>query len=94
MTGQVASRLPLELSASGRVHFASPQQQWHGDNVMQVARFAGQEMMAITMDTRTGFRLSYLGFNLNGFVTMEQATHAAPGFAKRVLKELTDRVME
>ena len=85
---------PLEQSAGGRVNFGSPQQQWHGDNVMQLALFAGQEMMAIMMEKEAGFRLGYLGFNQHGFATMEQAKTAAPAFARGVLKELSDRVIQ
>lgn len=65
------------------------QQVWWGDNpeVMQVARFAGQEMMAIT-DDAGAFELEYLGHTASGFESIERAKSAAPGFARAVLKRL------
>lgn len=38
----------IELDGAGKVMMASPQRQWRGDEVMQIARFAGHELMAIT----------------------------------------------
>lgn len=71
------------------------QQVWGGDSpeVMQVARFAGQEMMAIT-DDAGAFELDYLGFVGGGFASIEAAKAAAPEFARAVLGRLRDIVQD
>lgn len=44
--------MELALHGGGKVLMSAPQQKWHGDNpaVAQYARFAGQDMAAITDD--------------------------------------------
>ncbi|KWA83982.1 hypothetical protein WL29_21695 [Burkholderia ubonensis] len=86
----------IELDSAGKVAFAAPQQKWHkpeGDDgaLLQTARFAGQEMMAIT-DDAGGFELHYLNFKADGFPSIEAAKLAAPEFAKRVLARLSDMI--
>ncbi|WP_282366571.1 hypothetical protein [Pseudomonas sp. PS02290] len=72
-----------------------PQQVWWGDSpeVMQVARFAGQEMLAIT-DDAGAFELDYLGHIGSGFVSIEDAKAAAPEFARSVLERLRNTVQD
>ncbi|MCK9709869.1 hypothetical protein [Pseudomonas syringae] len=72
-----------------------PQQVWWGDNpeVMQVARFAGQEMMAIT-DDAGAFELDYLGHIGSGFATIDDAKAAAPDFARAVLERLHNLIQD
>lgn len=64
-----------------------PQQTWIGDYLMQRARFAGQEVMAVT-DDAGGFQLYYLEHISKGFSTMEEAKAAAPAFARAVLARM------
>jgi hypothetical protein len=77
----------IELDGGGRVKMAAPQQQWHGDDAMQTAVFAGEELRAITDDAGR-FDLHYLGFRTTGFATLEDAKAAARVFAKAVLAHM------
>lgn len=72
-----------------------PQQVWWGDSpeVMQVARFAGQEMMAIS-DDAGAFELDYLGHIGSGFACIEDAKAAAPEFARAVLERLRNLIQD
>ncbi|MDZ5605193.1 hypothetical protein SJI00_20690 [Pseudomonas sp. RP23018S] len=71
------------------------QQVWWGDNseVMQVARFAGQEMVAIA-DDAGAFELEYLGHIGSAFASIEDAKAAAPGFARAVLERLRNLIQD
>lgn len=71
------------------------QQAWWGDSpaVMQVARFAGQEMVAITNDAGA-FELDYLGHIGCGFSSIEDAKVAAPEFARTVLERLRNLIQD
>ena len=71
------------------------QQVWWGDSpqVMQVARFAGLEMMAIT-DDAGGFELDYLGHIGSEFASIEDAKAAAPEFARTVLDRLRNLIQD
>lgn len=71
------------------------QQVWWGDNpeVMQAARFAGQEMVAIT-DDAGAFELNYLGHIGSGFASIKDAIAAAPGFARAVLERLRNLIQD
>ncbi len=88
--------MTIELHAGGRVQFLGPQQRWdagpsdESKGVLETALFAGQRMMAIT-DDAGGFELHYLGFATGGFRTMDIAKHAAPEFARRVLRRFDHR---
>jgi hypothetical protein len=86
----------IEIDSGGRVAFSALQQRWRDPNgedgtVIQTARFAGQEMMAIS-DDAGGFDLHFLNFKAGGFKTMNDAMKAAPEFAKRVLARMTEMV--
>lgn len=85
--------MELALHGGGKVLMAAPQQDWHGDNpaVAQYARFAGQDMTAIT-DDAGAFELLYLGFVTGGFPTIDAAKAAAPLFARRVLAHLSNLI--
>ena len=85
--------MEISVSAAGKLGIGIPQQRWTDGNggdasLMQISRFAGQEMMAITDDQR-GFELLYLGFKGTGFATMDAAKKAAPEFARSVLGRMT-----
>jgi hypothetical protein len=71
------------------------QQVWYGDTpqVMQTARFAGQEMVAIT-DDAGAFKLDYLGHIGSGFARIEDAKTAAPEFARAVLERLRNLILD
>lgn len=72
-----------------------PQQIWYGDKpqVMQTARFAGQEMVAIT-DDAGAFELDYMGHIGSGFSSIEDAKAAAPDFARTVLERLRTLIQD
>jgi len=72
-----------------------PQQVWWGDSpeVMQIARFAGQEMMAIT-DDAGAFELDYLGHIASSYTSIEEAKTAAPEFARAVLDRLRNLIQD
>lgn len=71
------------------------QQVWWGDapQIMQTARFAGQEMVAIT-DDAGAFDLDYLGHTVSGFSSMDEAKAAAPAFARAVLERLHNLIKD
>lgn len=87
----------MEIKARGGSVFPlnRPQQVWYGDTpqVMQTARFAGQEMMAIT-DDAGAFELDYLGHIGSGFASIEDAKAAAPEFARAVLERLRNLIQD
>lgn len=80
----------IELNAEGRFLMSTPQQSWRGDKpeIMVVAEFAGQKMIAVT-DDAGAFALKYLGFEAGGFRSMGAAKSAAPDFARRVLARMS-----
>ncbi len=84
----------IEISPGGLYQYEGAQQVWRGDSpdVMQVARFAGHEMTAIT-DERGGFMLLYMGHMATGFENMDQAKAAAPTFARAVLAKLAAMIV-
>jgi hypothetical protein len=89
--------MKIEIGPGGKLLFDA-EQRWHATEggspeVMQLARFAGQEVMAIT-DDQGGFQLHYLGFQASGFYAMESAIAAAPEFARRVLLRMLELVAE
>ncbi|RMP63006.1 hypothetical protein ALQ19_02725 [Pseudomonas syringae pv. berberidis] len=59
--------------------------------MMQVARLAGQEMMAIS-DDAGAFELDYLGHIGSGFASIDDAKAAAPEFARAVLERLRNLI--
>jgi len=72
-----------------------PQQVRHGDKpqAMQIARFAGQGMMAIT-DDAGAFELDYLVHISSGFASMEDAKAGAPEFTRAVLERLRNLIQD
>lgn len=81
------SSMKIELDGGGKVKMAAPPQQWHGDEVMQTAVFAGEQMMAVTDDAGR-FDLHYLGFKTTGFASLEDAKASAQAFARAVLAHM------
>ncbi|MEY2151113.1 hypothetical protein AB7849_09360 [Rhodanobacter sp. 115] len=84
----------IDLDGGGKFIFEAPQQRWNSGprsenkGVLEVAYFAGQELMAIA-DDAGGFRLRYLNFTTGDFKTMESAKLAAAEFARHVLARMT-----
>lgn len=74
------------------------QQEWKGDSpeIMQVARFAGREMMVIQQSDETPdlYELQYLGFVTGNIKGIETAKSLAPEFAKKVLSQLSDMIID
>lgn len=85
----------IVANIEGREKFSGVQQKWSGDEpaVLQRACFAGQEMIAMTSSAGV-FVLMYLGFDLEGFDTMETAKAQAPAFARKVLARLSDMIAD
>lgn len=90
--------ITIDIGPGGAVALAAPQQQWTGDqpNIMQVARFAGHDMLAVQSDGQepSAFELHYLGVVASGFETMGQATESAPAFAKEVFSYLAKMIKD
>lgn len=82
----------IDLDGGGKVKMAAPQQQWHGDEMMQTAVFAGENMMAITDDAGR-FDLHYLGFKATGFASLADAQASAQAFARKVLARMTELIL-
>lgn len=91
----VASPVAMEISVrEGEfLPLNQSQQVWYGEDpeVMQVARFAGHEMMAITDDSGA-FKLTYMDHVVRGFSSIEDAKAAAPGLARAVLERLRNLI--
>lgn len=85
----------INLHAGGQLQHRAKQQTRWGDtpDILQAAKFAGQEMLAIT-DDAGAFDLTYLGFEAKGFVTMDAAKAAAPEFARKVLARLASLISD
>lgn len=83
--------MQIELDGGGKVKMSAAQKQWRGNEVMQTAVFAGQEVMAIT-DDAGAFDLHYLGFTTAGLASLEEAKASAPAFIKAVLVHMTTMI--
>lgn len=89
----------IDLDGGGKFIFEAPQQRWSSGarnetkGVLEIAYFAGQELMAIT-DDAGGFRLRYLNFSTAGFDSMDAAKQAAPAFARRVLDRMRSMIAD
>lgn len=90
--------MDIKITAAGKLSLTVPQQGWSDGNAgdpaaMQVARFAGQEMMVIT-DNAKAFDLRFMGYQTGGFATMEAAKAAAPEFARKVFDRLVKMISD
>lgn len=88
--------MTIRVSSTGQMQFDRPRQEWHagrGGNpaTMQVANFAGQELMAIT-DDNGGFELHYLGFTEGPYPSMDRANAEAAKFALAILDALKSKI--
>lgn len=89
--------MSIRVSAAGQMQLDRPQQEWRtsltGDpSIMQIANFAGQELIAIT-DDKGGFDLEYLGFTEGPYPTMDRAKAEAPKFALAVLEVMKSKIV-
>ena len=88
--------MDIEISKAGDFNFDVPQQVWSDetDKIMQTSRYAGQEMMVIqnSGDETNVYELHYLGLEVSGFNSMNEAKIYAPQFAKAVLGELSNLI--
>ena len=88
--------MDIEISPAGSFNFDVPQQNWsdEADQIMQVSKFAGHEMMAIQKsdDEPDIYELRYLGLEVSGFNSMSEAKLHAALFAKAVLGELSNLI--
>lgn len=87
----------IRASAAGQMQFDRPQQEWRasrsGDpSLMQIANFAGHELVAIT-DDKGGFELEYLGFTEGPYPTIDHAKAGAPKFALAVLDVMKSKII-
>lgn len=84
----------MEINPEGRALYSVAQERWSEvTDTVQTARFAGQSML-VSYGTHGDFLLSYLGFDLGGFKSMDEAKAAAPAFARKVLIRLVDMISQ
>ena len=90
--------MDIEISQAGSFNFNVPQQTWNDEanQIMQTSRYAGHEMMAIQKsdDEPDVYELRYLGLEVSGFNSMDEAKFHASQFAKAVLSELSNLINE
>jgi len=90
--------MDIALTSAGKLMHQWPQQSWYGESpeIMQTSRFAGQEMIAIQKsdDEPEIYELHYMGFAVSGFVGIVAAKDKAPAFAKKVLINLSEQILE
>ena len=90
--------IEIEIGPAGKVGLKAPQQHWHGRNpdLIQYARFAGQEMMANQKSDEEPdiFELHFLGLVGTGFESMAEAKETAAAFAREVFTYLSQMVKD
>lgn len=87
----------IRASITGQMQLNRPQQKWNDGRgsdpaIMQVASFAGQELMVIT-DDNGGFELHYLGFTEGPYPSMDHAKAEAAKFAIAVLDVMKSKIV-
>jgi len=82
----------VEMSPTGELNFKLPQQDWTGNDAVQSAHFAGQQM--IIKFTGDEFELHYLGLKVSGFSDIDEAKLNAPEFARSVLQILGEFIRD
>ena len=80
------------MSPSGELNFKLPQQEWTGNDAIQSAHFAGQQMVIRRLEDK--YELHYLGLKVGGFEEMEDAKFNAPEFARSVFQILGDFIRD
>jgi hypothetical protein len=85
----------VEMSPSGELSFKLPQQEWTGNDAIQSAHFAGQQMVISRSESNHDeYELHYLGLKVGGFSDIDEAKHNAPEFARSVLQILGDFIRD
>lgn len=88
--------IEIDISPAGKINLDAPQQNWYGrePEMIQYARFAGQEIMAIQKsdDEPEAFELHFLGLVGGGFQSMTEAKESAPAFAREVFTYLSQMI--
>jgi hypothetical protein len=84
----------VEMSPSGELNFKPPQQEWAGNDAVQSAHFAGQQMIKKKSDKVEEYELHYLGLKVSGFEDIEDAKFSAPEFARSVFRILSDFIRD
>ena len=82
----------VEMSPSGELSFKLPQQQWSGNEIIQSAFFAGQQMIIKRSDDE--YELHYLGLKVGEFADIDDARFNAPEFARSVLQILGEFIRD
>ena len=89
------SEQEVEMSPSGELSFKLPQQEWTGNDAIQSAHFAGQQMVISRSESNPDvYELHYLGLKVGGFEEMEDAKFNAPEFARSVFQILGDFIKD
>ena len=76
----------VEMSPSGELSFKLPQQEWTGNDAIQIAHFAGQQMVIRRLDDE--YELHYLGLKVGRFSDIDEAKYNAAEFARSVFQIL------
>ena len=85
----------VQMSPSGELGFKLPQQEWSGNDAIQSANFAGQQMIIKRSDDNTDeYELHYLGLKVGGFDDINDAKFNAPDFARSVFQILGDFIRD
>ena len=85
----------VEMSPAGELSFKLPQQEWTGNDAIQSAHFAGQQMVICRSESNPDlYELHYLGLKVGGFEEMEDAKFNAPEFARSVFQILGDFIKD
>ena len=85
----------VEMSPSGELSFKLPQQEWTGNDAIQGAHFAGQQMVISRAESNPDvYELHYIGLKVGGFEEMEDAKFNAPEFARSVFQILGDFIRD
>jgi len=89
--------MEIKVGPAGKISLEqAPQQVWHGEepDIMQISRFAGQEMMMIQKSDNEPdiYELHYMGFVATGFKGAEIAKSNALEFARKVLSRMADLI--
>ncbi len=86
------SEKEVEMSPSGELNFKLPQQDWTGNEAIQSAYFAGQQMIIKRSDD--DYELHYLGLKVGGFEDIDDAKYNAPEFARSIFQILGEFIRD
>lgn len=85
----------VEMSPGGELCFKLPQQEWAGNDGVQMSYFAGQEMFIKRSEENLDeYELHYLGLKVSGFEDIDDAKFNAPEFARSVFQILGEFIKD